>query len=79
MAQKEGARMAQKEGARMAKKNVTSSDPRKKQIVAALKQKSGARKVTLVTHDTVTNTFRGHCLNGPGAAFYEVTAEECGL
>jgi hypothetical protein len=47
----------------MALRNVTSSDERKQCAVAALKAASGARAVTMVKHDTVRNTFIGHCLN----------------
>jgi hypothetical protein len=67
----------------MAKKNVTSSDYRKPAITAALKRRSGCRKVTQVTHDTVTDTFRGNCLSPSGpdsvTGFHTVAAVECGF
>jgi hypothetical protein len=74
-------------------KNVTSKDPRKHAIVAALKSKSGGSKVTLVK-ETSTGAFQGHCqkleiipkfgfMVKTGAweslGTFEVTAEECGL
>lgn len=74
-------------------KHVHSRDPRKKQIVAALKAKSGGTKVTLV-EETKDGTFRGLCMKratkvektwyGANMLFerigtFEVTAAECGL
>lgn len=47
----------------MAYKNVTSKDPRKPEVAAALKRASGARAVTMVRHDTTRGVFLGHCLN----------------
>lgn len=47
----------------MALKNITSSDPRKANIVANLRTASGLRSVTVVKHDTVNKLFSGHCFN----------------
>lgn len=75
----------------MAKKHVKSTDPRKAQIVAALKRKSGGGKVTLVTEDVGPITglyFQGSCMRklpgGRGAGYedlgvFQVTAKEAGL
>lgn len=58
-------------------KNVTAKDPRKPAIVAALKRKSGASKVTLLK-ELEPGLFRGHCLLSDGRkgftrlGFYEV-------
>lgn len=43
-------------------KNVTSSDPRKPAIVAALKAVSACRKVTSVV-EVAPNTYQGNCMN----------------
>lgn len=45
----------------MSRKHVHSSDPRKPDIVAALKRKSGGTKVTLLV-ETVPGTFQGKCM-----------------
>ena len=56
------------------KKNVTSKDPRKKAITAALKIASGATCVTLVK-ETGVNRFSAHCFtryksqSDPGESF----------
>jgi hypothetical protein len=47
----------------LSKTNVTSRDPRKPQIVAALKQLSGGNKVTLVKQVDL-DKFEGRCLKG---------------
>jgi hypothetical protein len=52
-----------KRKSRARKRNVTSSDERKPDIVAALLAKAGAgSKVTLVTEDCVAETFTGHVM-----------------
>jgi hypothetical protein len=63
-------------------KPVKSNDPRKKAIVAALKLKSGANKITCVYE--VNNTFEGSCLKGNRSGYenlgtFMVTEEEVGL
>jgi hypothetical protein len=45
----------------MAKKHVHSQDPRKPAIVAALKQKSGGTKVTLLA-EVEPGVFEGSCM-----------------
>lgn len=68
-------------------KNVTSKDPRKPAIVAALKRKSGGGKVTLLT-ELSNGNFMGHCLLkitlGRGSKWeslgaFEVSPAEVGL
>lgn len=49
-------------------KNVKSTDPRKKDIMAALKRISGANKVTLVKENN-PDSFEGHCLIGNKAGY----------
>lgn len=49
-------------------KNVKSTDPRKSAIMAALKRKSGANKVTLVK-ESEYGGFEGHCLIGGKAGY----------
>ena len=44
-------------------KSVKSTDPRKPEIMAALKRKSGANKVTLVVENK-DGSFSGSCLKG---------------
>lgn len=75
----------------MAKKHVHSKDPRKPQIVAALKKRSGGNKVTLLTetlHPISGLCFEGHCSKKcPGGrgtgyqslGFFIVTAKEAGM
>lgn len=43
--------------------NVKSTDPRKKSIVTALKESTGANKITLVK-EIAKHIFQGHCLKG---------------
>ncbi len=64
----------------MALRNVTSNDDRKPTAVAYLKDASGARAVTMLKHDTVRNTYVGHCLNkgrdtGQSFGFYAVNVD----
>lgn len=66
-------------------KNIKSTDPRKADIVKAIKLKSGANKVTLVKEDK-EGTFQGHAMKlKPGSkaydslGFFTVTPLECGL
>jgi hypothetical protein len=76
----------------MALRNVTSKDPRKPTIVAALRRKSGdpaASRVTLLKEDTKDGTFTGRVLKSDGNrcfdsvgdadGFFTVTPAECGL
>lgn len=64
-------------------KSVTSKDPRKKQVVSAIKRKSGGNKVTNVKQ-LKDGSFQGHAMKG-GRYGYEslgeviVTAEEAGI
>ncbi len=64
---------------------VHSQDPRKKKIVAALKYKTGATKVTQVVQ-LRTGDFSGNCLQRVGDTLkfvclgtHLVTPAECGL
>lgn len=67
------------------KKHISSQDPRKGKIVAALKTKSGGSKVTLVAQ-IGGDLFRGHCQKRGATkydwislGFFEVTGKEAGL
>jgi hypothetical protein len=48
-------------------KHIKSTDPRKPAIVAALKQKSGCRKVTTVL-EIAPGVYEGNCMNPNGTA-----------
>lgn len=67
--------------------HITSRDPRKPAIVAALKRKSGGTKVTLL-EEIAPGQYRGNCLRGDGntrhggwtqLGTFEVTEEEVAL
>ena len=64
-------------------KNIRSYDPRKKQIVEALRKKSGCSKITML--EETAEGFRGSCLKSKGNRCFEnmgkftVTREEAGL
>ncbi len=60
----------------MALKNVTSNDDRKPAAVAALKAASGKRSVTMLKHDTVRNTYVGHCFNRASSGFMGKHAQD---
>lgn len=63
-------------------RNVTSTNPRKKAIMAAFKAATGATRVTLVKQ-VAPNTFQAHCMrmapHGDYASlgFWEITIPEC--
>lgn len=66
-------------------KSVKSTDPRKKSITNAIKAKSGAVRVTLVTENK-DGTFTGHAMGKTDSKYafqslgmVTVTAEEAGL
>lgn len=64
-------------------KNVKSTDPRKKQVVNAIKAKSGANKVTLVKQ-LRDGSFQGHAMKGDRQGYQSlgmvtVTAQEAGI
>lgn len=66
--------------------NILSKDPRKKFIMAALKRKTGATKVTLVREMPGGGTFQGNCMKRESGSLsfvclglHEVTAAECGF
>lgn len=66
-------------------KSVKSTDPRKKAITNAIKAKSGAARVTLVTENK-DGTFTGHAMAKTDSKYafeslgmITVTAEEAGL
>lgn len=75
----------------MSKKNVKSTDPRKTAVLAALKRRSGANKVTLVKEfftesgDLSGHYFEGHCMKGSNRTGWEslgtvvIAAAEAGL
>lgn len=52
-------------------KNVKSTDPRKPEIMAALKRKTGANKVTLVKENN-DGSFSGSCLKGGRAGYQQL-------
>lgn len=62
------------------KRHIKSDDPRKKSIVAALKAKAGANKVTQV-YQIGESEFQGDCLKGNRSGYlnlgtFNVTNEE---
>jgi hypothetical protein len=62
---------------------IKSNDPRKRQIMEALKKKSGANRVTCVHESSNSDFFEGSCLKGNRSGYenlgtFSVTKEEIG-